>query len=309
MSLSPSKECKRIKKITGKSDANEITGNGSDARNTALQSDNNGPIENTLCDGILENVSPDQKYHIYFDLETTGLSKLDRIIQIAAVHVKINKHSVPHAERATDILNQINIKINPDYPMSQGATKVTGITDHDLQGEKSTEEGLSEFLSWLKKIKSDTGPDANIYIVAYNGFSFDFPVLAREVERVMYKNILPMGYLPRFSQFLRDAGINAFIDPLIWIKTHLNNEHGLLRTKRGTFSYKLSDIHTALLHCQLTGAHDALADTTGLARVCHHRYCIDLMSSCHKRRISGGCDHIRTPDRIVRDISRKRNNN
>ena len=59
------------------------------------------------------------------------------------------------------------------------------------------------------------------------------------------------------------------MDPFVWSKQYIDRSC-LLRKKNGSCSYKLADIHKAVLGKCFENAHDALADTLALYNMCTH---------------------------------------
>ncbi|KAL7290174.1 hypothetical protein TKK_0015643 [Trichogramma kaykai] len=119
-----------------------------------------------------ESLPPLDECHIVlFDLETTGLSIYDDIVQISAVNSS----------------NEVfNCYISPSRPMTKKASQVTGLTviDGDLyfRDEKvntvSAESGADSFLHYIENLK---GP---VILVAHNGFRFDTPRIIKLISKV-----------------------------------------------------------------------------------------------------------------------------
>lgn len=81
------------------------------------------------------------KDFVAVDIETTGLSPADsRIIEIGAARY----------QNGTEI-EAFQVLINPFVPLSQKIIELTGIVDEMLIGAKTEEEGIKEFLDFLKK--------------------------------------------------------------------------------------------------------------------------------------------------------------
>jgi DNA polymerase-3 subunit epsilon len=74
------------------------------------------------------------------DLETTGLdSYYDEIIEIAAIKVR-NK----------EIVDKFETLVNPNFPVDDFITQLTGITNEMLENAPSIEEVLPKFLDFVK---------------------------------------------------------------------------------------------------------------------------------------------------------------
>jgi predicted DnaQ family exonuclease/DinG family helicase len=96
------------------------------------------------------------------DLETTGLSSQnDAIIEIGAVRV-----------RGGEICTEFSRLVDPGRPLPRFITRLTGITDADLDGQPAIEDILPELLEFL-------GGDA---LVAHNA-SFDIGFVNAQLER------------------------------------------------------------------------------------------------------------------------------
>jgi DNA polymerase-3 subunit epsilon len=104
---------------------------------------------------------------IFFDLETTGVNALeDRIVELS--YIKVNPDG--REESAT-------MRMNPGRHIPEETTKIHGITDEDVAGEKTFAE-LAE-----KLLKIFTGCD----IAGYNSNKFDIPLLMAEFDRAGYQ--------------------------------------------------------------------------------------------------------------------------
>lgn len=103
---------------------------------------------------------------VIFDFETTGLDVYrDRIIEIGAIkYVK--------GERVGDF----SFLINPEMPLPEIITKITGITDDMLVGKPLIEEVLPEFLQFIDKS----------VLVAHNA-EFDLNFLRSVSSRLGYQ--------------------------------------------------------------------------------------------------------------------------
>lgn len=76
--------------------------------------------------------------YVVFDIETTGLRpKYDKIIEIGAVKIKDGKQ--------TDMFSEL---INPGIRIPEVINEVTGITDDMLEGKRSINEVLPDFVKF-----------------------------------------------------------------------------------------------------------------------------------------------------------------
>ena len=104
-----------------------------------------------------------QKPMVVFDLETTGLDLVkDRIIQISYIKVYPNGNE----ERGDEL-------INPERPIPQLITELTGISDDDVK-DKPTFKELAQTIA-----DKFTGCD----FAGFNSNHFDVPLLAEEFLR------------------------------------------------------------------------------------------------------------------------------
>ncbi len=100
---------------------------------------------------------------VVFDLEATGLDLVhDRIIQISYIKVS------PNGEE-----NRQSIFVNPGMPIPALVQELTGITNEQVQGEKTFKEIAKELAAEF------TGCD----FAGFNSNRFDVPLLAEEFSR------------------------------------------------------------------------------------------------------------------------------
>ncbi len=86
-----------------------------------------------------QNMTFDQEF-VAFDLETTGLSaREDRIIEIGAVLFRGGKE-----------IDRFQTFVDPEIPLQQQTTELTGITDQMLQGAPKIQQVLPKFLEFAK---------------------------------------------------------------------------------------------------------------------------------------------------------------
>ncbi|WP_338028483.1 PolC-type DNA polymerase III [Gottschalkia acidurici] len=98
-----------------------------------------------------------------FDIETTGLSsKKDRITEIGAVKIKNG-----------EIIDTYSQLINPQVPIPEKITKLTGITDEMVKNEPFIEDIMNDFINFI----------GDSVLVAHNA-SFDTNFIKTNCERL-----------------------------------------------------------------------------------------------------------------------------
>ena len=103
-----------------------------------------------------------------FDIETTGLSReKDKITEIGAVKIKDGK-----------IIDKFSTFVNPEMPISEEITKLTGITNEMVKDAPTIKEVLPEFMKFF----------SNGILVAHNA-SFDTGFIRKAAEVYGYGDI------------------------------------------------------------------------------------------------------------------------
>lgn len=101
---------------------------------------------------------------VFFDLETTGLNVgQDRIVEISMHRVQVD------GEEDTKTM-----RINPEIPISPEATSIHGISNADIEHERTFKQVASEIIGFIGS--SDLG--------GFNLLKFDVPMLVEECLRV-----------------------------------------------------------------------------------------------------------------------------
>ncbi|MFI5219012.1 MAG: exonuclease domain-containing protein [Bacteroidia bacterium] len=99
----------------------------------------------------------------FFDLETTGVNvAIDRIVEISILKMMPDGSRIIKTKR-----------VNPEMPISEGASKVHGIYDDDVKNEPAFKDIAHEL------IQSMNGAD----LAGYNSNKFDVPILVEEFMR------------------------------------------------------------------------------------------------------------------------------
>lgn len=110
---------------------------------------------------------------IMYDLETTGLSKQDHIIEIGALFIENNK-----------VKDSFSTLCNPGVFISQRITEITNITNNMLRDQIPESQAVQEFVDWVNKKEIDI-------CVGHNIDRFDNKVLDNAVKR--YKVSFPFN--------------------------------------------------------------------------------------------------------------------
>jgi len=174
----------------------------------------------------MDNILKDIPKLVGIDLETTGSSFSDRIVEIALITYRYGKLTDTTVER-----------VNPGIPIPPAVTKIHGITNQDVAGKPYFSELANRVLEILS--------DATLF--GYNVI-FDFNVLSNELVRAGVKAL--------------DRKSTLLIDPfVIWKKqdpkslTHaykhfcgkvLEGAHGALADVQATFEVLDSQLNQIL---------------------------------------------------------------
>ncbi len=119
-------------------------------------------VETALITHVNANSGVEDDY-VAVDIETTGLGRDARIIELGAVRIR-HGHKVASYSQL----------VNPQIPIPAKVTQITGITDRNVKGKPTIDKALPKFYAFC-------GHDAWI---GHNIRRFDLPVIAREAERV-----------------------------------------------------------------------------------------------------------------------------
>lgn len=101
--------------------------------------------------------------YVAVDIETTGLGRDARIIELGAVRIRRGRKVASYSQL-----------VNPQIPIPAKVTQITGITDHDVKGKPTIDKALPRFYAFCGK---DTWIGHNIH-------RFDIPIIKHEAERV-----------------------------------------------------------------------------------------------------------------------------
>jgi len=188
---------------------------------------------------------------VSLDLETTGLSiYMDQITQVGVVLERVDNDGII---LSTDTFASY---VKCTKAISEGAKKVTGITEETLVNSCDFQQCFRDIISFLNT-KCDKD-DVRI-LVSYNGHRFDLPVLVAEVMRCGDGDPAAM---------LRRLKLDRSIDLLPTVKETYDYSK-LPANKFGRASMKLGDVYRAVCGRSIIDAHDALADSKATLVVLH----------------------------------------
>ena len=171
---------------------------------------------------------------VFFDLETTGTEvKKDRICQIAAIKYMPND----------DLNSESDLKkvmyINPQMNIPEGATKVHGITNQDVEDKKSFKEVSQEIYDFFN------GCDLG----GYNCESYDIPLLYEEFERCGIE-FLNWDYnivdVYKFERKLKSMSLSEVYKR--YTGEELNNSHDALADIKATLSVLNNQLNISSLN-------------------------------------------------------------
>ena len=113
---------------------------------------------------------------IFFDLETTGLSKVyNDIIDIAAIS---------YNDEENCIIDIFHTFVKPEKPINWQITNLTGITNEMVANSPIESLALIEFNDWIAKQNAD-------YCIGHNIIRFDCPFIEEKCKKYTITNNLP----------------------------------------------------------------------------------------------------------------------
>jgi DNA polymerase III alpha subunit (gram-positive type) len=219
-------------------------------------------------------------YFLFLDLETVGGSVCDTAItQVAS--------TLWDAEKKITVEFETLVKCK--RPISKFIQRLTHIKPDMLVDAPNIREALEKWITWIKNHVCDS---RKVQMVAYKGATFDFPLMIHSLEKAFpERNGISM---------LQECGIYRAIDPLVWARAHTDfDNRSWPQTPKGNTSFKLGDVYKGLFGSVFPNAHNALADSHALQRICQHKtfhepclfgsqttddWCDDLMTC--KRKLS-----------------------
>ena len=188
-----------------------------------------------------------EKYYISIDLETTGLSREDHLTQVA-IAIRTGRHGE---------IKTYTSYVFTDRPIPPKVVEITRITDDIVRSAPTLETVLVQMKEFIDSTCiSENGLRV---LIAYNGVSFDVPMLTIAMRRVWSKE--------RVSEWWRMLRMSYLFDPLLYIRQVHPDDGRWSRRTNGNACLKLGDVHMSICKKTIDGAHDALNDCTAVLRV------------------------------------------
>nr|XP_023018586.1 three prime repair exonuclease 2-like [Leptinotarsa decemlineata] len=142
--------------------------------------------------------SYDIKTFVFMDTETTGLPSAEnnktKITELSMVAVQANHIRLGVFPR---VQNKLNFCFNPCKLISDGAEKITGLSNHLLENLPSFSAGTVASINAF--LNHNPQP---VCLVAHNGNHFDFPLLHTEINKTkssLAENILCIDSIITFQ--------------------------------------------------------------------------------------------------------------
>lgn len=216
---------------------------------------------------------PSGKVLVVFDLEATKkYAKYARIMQIAARAYDLGavKRMQPDKE-ADALLGTFDTYVNPRVALTDEVIQLTKITPDMVKDAPLFPEAMKMFDAWLDRFKAyDVSLIGHNTIggqlrksdrVPYGGY--DFPLLYAEMARNRYE--------PSPREWFRTRA-GTYMDTYTWVlNTDLYCRDNLPYTDSGkSKSHKQTYLYKDLFGVPLEGAHNAMNDVAGLARILMH---------------------------------------
>ena len=182
-----------------------------------------------------------------FDSETTGFmtrQKWPQFTELAIIHLNSGKF--------------FHTLIKPTIKIDINATLVSGINAEMVQDKPEAPEVLQTLISFVNDNVKANGPPI---IVAQNGKRFDFNLLNYHLQR---------------TNSLAPSKGWCQVDSLNFFSLHQQHLPKKQSAQRSVFIKNQSDVFRHLFGTSMDGAHAALFDAKGLARILLHLVNYDL---------------------------------
>ena len=228
---------------------------------------------------VPEVVHKKTHYRISLDIETTGLSCYkDDVIQVAV------------AIRRDGRTLTFKSYVSTSLPISDKIFEITHISKAMLVGAPSFETVLRLLQTFISETCEDE--DVQRVLVAYNGMSFDIPMLVRIMQRTWTRE--------QTSDWWRLLRISYLFDPLLYLRTTCANDTRWTRRINGNACLKLGEVHMSMYQQKIDGAHDALNDCLAVLRIMEdaifsgfeHETTTHTPNERHTRNLCRFIDHL-----------------
>jgi DNA polymerase III epsilon subunit-like protein len=199
---------------------------------------------------------------VILDLESTGFGRDARIIQFAAKIFDTAVSGLDHSVFNAYIKPETGVYVPPEI------LKLTNISLDVLQREGvDFSLAWTQFVRWLDSARRvrNVSINRNVVILAHNGRSFDFRLLAAEYTRLQRKlndSTAAEGSFPKL--WTEHADVDCLVDTLqvfrdrrLWDFAHLTPP----------LSYSMASLHQHILKQGQVGAHNAFADVLALEKM------------------------------------------
>lgn len=205
---------------------------------------------------------------LYLDFEATGLdTKSADIIQIGAVL---------RDETTSDVYTFESLVHTPKT-ISTTVYEITKINNEMLESAPSFHFVIKKFQTWLNERRTTQNGESNdISVIAYNGLKYDILLMCHQLSQ----NNIDIG------SYFKNCGIISFVDPLVWARNHLDRTI-LLRNKKGNSSFRLGDIYKSLFGKSFENAHNAVADSLALMKICEHNLFTSMKFDINQQHTCG----------------------
>jgi len=156
----------------------------------------NPPVHKFNVGNCTYNVSSENAVFIVLDLETTSLCLNDAdIIQVGAK--VLGGHESPE-------FNKYLKRGEGSSPITTPIEVLTGISDSLLDREGiSFQDMYAQLKQWIAGIAKTVPEEKEIFLIAHNGTSFDFPIFSLAVDKYL-ENLR--------TSWMKDLGVTALID-------------------------------------------------------------------------------------------------
>ena len=199
--------------------------------------------------------------YLFYDTETTSAERNTDIVSIAIIATKKSSNGFVPAWGGNMEASSFVSLCKPKKRVTPDARLVHGITDNALRNAPPFKMVWSQLVIWIQRMMDKTQLKRHV-LVAHNGRGFDDIVLSHNLFRYCDSKTV--------EDNLRESGCAGFVDTLKLLRgLYETKENRPINTDTGRKSFTLTNCHKLLCGSAFDGAHDALADTLALIRVCN----------------------------------------